>query len=82
MGVYYVQGTEPNTNEELFPLKKKKKQSLKEYWNLPIISEESFYPPTDKRILQSNLLDVPGGDTYIGYLNDHFRMCDAEEIFQ
>lgn len=58
---------------------KKYKYTIKKY--KPALTEQDFYPPSDNRILTSNIEDINGGDNFADYCKDFFNLLDEEEYF-
>lgn len=58
---------------------KKYKYILKKY--NPILTEQDFYPPSDKRVLKSNVKDIAGGDNFVDYCEEFFNLLDEEEYY-
>lgn len=49
--------------------------------SFPVLSEEDFYPPEDKRVLQSGVYDIPDGDNFSDFVQEYNELCDEEEIY-
>lgn len=47
----------------------------------PILIEQDFYPPSDDRVLMSNIKDIKDGDNFADYCKDFFELLDEEEFF-
>lgn len=46
------------------------------------ITEESFYPPCDNRILKSFIEDIEGGDNFADYCEYIFEILEEEECYE
>lgn len=45
------------------------------------LTEIHFYPPFDDRGWTSNVEDIDGGDNFISYCTEFFKMLDEEEYY-
>lgn len=45
------------------------------------ITEESFYPPSDDRFLNSYIEDVKGGDNFADYCECFFKMLEEDGYY-
>jgi hypothetical protein len=45
------------------------------------LTEVDFYPPSDNRILKSNVEDIAGGDNFADYCEDMFELLEEEEYY-
>ena len=45
------------------------------------LTETDFYPPSDNRVLESNVEDIDGGDNFADYCKEFFRMLKDEEYY-
>lgn len=45
------------------------------------LAEIDFYPPSDNRYWQSNVIDINGGDNFADFCEDYFELLDEEEYF-
>ena len=45
------------------------------------LTEEDFYPPSDDRVLTSNVEDIEDGDNFADYCKEFFELLDDEEYF-
>ena len=62
----------------IFDLLKKKQEWLDSF---PVLSEQDFYPPEDKRVLHSRVYDIPDGDNFDDFMQQYNELCDEEEIY-
>lgn len=42
------------------------------------LEESDFYPPTDDRVWESNIEDIEGGDNFVDFCKEFFKMLDEE----
>ena len=47
----------------------------------PILTEKDFYPPSDDRVLTSNVEDIEDGDNFADYCKEFFDLLEEEEYF-
>ena len=47
-----------------------------------VLSEEDFYPPSDDRVLQSNIIDINGGDNFVEYTKWIFDLYEKEGYYE
>lgn len=45
------------------------------------LTEESFYPPSDDRFLESYIRDIDGGDNFADYCECLFEMLEEEGYY-
>ena len=45
------------------------------------LTEADFYPPSDNRILKSNVEDIVGGDNFADYCKYIFDIIEEEEYY-
>lgn len=45
------------------------------------LSEADFYPPSDNRILKSNVRNIAGGDNFADYCEYIFSLLEDEEYY-
>lgn len=45
------------------------------------LTEQDFYPPSDDRVLTSNVEDIEDGDNFADYCKEFFELLDDEEYF-
>lgn len=45
------------------------------------LTEQDFYPPSDNRILKSNVRNIAGGDNFADYCEYIFEVLDEEEYY-
>ena len=45
------------------------------------LSEVDFYPPSDNRVLKSNIADIEGGDNYADYCKYIFKIYEEEGYY-
>lgn len=45
------------------------------------LTEQDFYPPSDDRVLTSNVEDIEDGDNFADYCVEFFELLDEEEYF-
>lgn len=45
------------------------------------LSEADFYPPSDNRVLKSNVRNIAGGDNFADYCEEIFNLLDEEEYY-
>lgn len=45
------------------------------------LTEADFYPPSDNRVLKSNVEDIFGGDNFADYCEYIFDLLDEEERY-
>lgn len=50
--------------------------------NKDIITEIDFYPPSDNRILKSNISDIAGGDSFAKYTKYIFDLYEEEDYYE
>lgn len=46
------------------------------------IAEESFYPPSDDRYLESYVEDIDGGDNFADYCEYIFELLEEEGYYE
>lgn len=46
------------------------------------LTEEDFYPPSDNRVLKSNVRDIVDGDNFADYCTDMFELLEEEGYFE
>lgn len=46
-----------------------------------VLTEQDFYPPSDDRVLTSNIDDIEDGDSFDDYCKEFFELLDEEEYF-
>lgn len=46
-----------------------------------ILTEQDFYPPSDDRVLVTNIKDIEDGDNFADYCQEFFSLLDEEEYF-
>lgn len=46
------------------------------------LTEESFYPPSDDRYLESYIEDIEDGDNYADYCADFFELLEEEGYYE
>lgn len=46
-----------------------------------ILVEQDFYPPSDDRVLKSNVEDIVGGDNFADYCEYIFDLLEEEEYY-
>lgn len=49
--------------------------------SLGCLTEESFYPPSDDRFLESYIDDIEGGDNFADYCEYFFEMLEEEGCY-
>ena len=47
-----------------------------------VLSEEDFYPPSDDRVLQSNIVDINSGDNFETFAKYMFTLYEEEEYYE
>ena len=45
------------------------------------LTEESFYPPSDNRYLESYVEDIENGDNFADYCKQFFELLEEENYF-
>lgn len=45
------------------------------------LTEESFYPPSDDRFLESYVADIKGGDNFADYCESFFELLEEEGYY-
>lgn len=45
------------------------------------LTEADFYPPSDDRVLKSNIEDIYGGDTFADYCGYIFNLYEEEGYY-
>lgn len=45
------------------------------------LTEESFYPPSDNRVLKSYVIDIYGGENFADHCRDFFEMLEEEGYY-
>lgn len=45
-------------------------------------TEESFYPPSDDRFLNSYVNDIEGGDNFADYCESFFELLEEEGYYE
>lgn len=45
------------------------------------LTEQDFNPPSDDRVLTSNVEDIEDGDNFADYCEEFFELLDEEEYF-
>ena len=46
------------------------------------LTEESFYPPSDDRYLESYIEDIEDGDNFADYCADFFELLEEEGYYE
>ena len=46
------------------------------------LSEQDFYPTSDNRYWQSNIMDINNGDNFAEFCEDYFELLDEEGYFE
>ena len=46
-----------------------------------LLTEQDFYPPSDDRILESNIEDIDEENNFVSYCAEFFEMLDEEECY-
>lgn len=46
------------------------------------LTEADFYPPTDNRVLESNVKDIVGGDNFADYCEYIFDLLEEEGYYE
>ena len=46
------------------------------------LTEESFYPPSDDRYLESYVEDIDGGDNFADYCEYIFKLLEEEGYYE
>ena len=46
------------------------------------LTEADFYPPSDNRVLKSNIDDIYGGDTFADYCEYIFNLYEEEGYYE
>ncbi len=70
-----MRNNEYNVDEILNGLNDDDKQSY------DYLTEESFYPPSDNRVLESCVEDIDGGDNFADYCEYIFELLDEEGYY-
>lgn len=47
----------------------------------PVLSQEDFCPPEDRRVLHSGINSISGGDTFMKYIEEYYALIAEEEIY-
>ena len=47
-----------------------------------ILTEEDFYPPSDNRVLKSNVYDISGGDNFTDCAEYIFDLYESEDYYE
>lgn len=45
------------------------------------LKESDFYPPHDDRVWKSNIEDIEGGDNFVDFCDEFFKMLEEEGYF-
>ena len=45
------------------------------------LTEADFYPPSDNRVLKSNIRNIAGGDNFADYCEYIFAVLEEEEYY-
>lgn len=46
------------------------------------LTEESFYPPSDNRVLESYIEDIDGGDNFSDYCEYIFELLEEQGYYE
>ena len=55
-------------------------KSDEQYYNC--LTEESFFPPSDNRYLESYIEDIEGGDNFANYCKQFFELLEEEGYYE
>ena len=47
-----------------------------------VLTEQDFYPPSDDRVLESNIEDIDEDNNFVNYCVEFFEMLDEEEYYE
>lgn len=47
-----------------------------------VLTERDFYPPSDDRVLESNIEDIDEDNNFVNYCVEFFEMLDEEEYYE